>query len=115
MFLGPTNVRIYNSQERLDSGRYSGAWALVDSNFREPTPRDEVASSESKFFVIQASSPQPSRWKEWSKQRNAPLAVMKAWTWEELYIGGSVDTFFLGTRALTEPPSKRHRLRAVFC
>jgi hypothetical protein len=121
MFLGPTNVRIYSRQERLNPRSYPGAWALVDSGSELIRPREELTTGKSKFFVIQASSPQPSRWKEWSKQLNAPLAVMKAWTWEELYIEGSVDTF-LGSHMLTElhrttfetPPIEGSVLREVF-
>ncbi len=78
MFLGPADVRIYGSQERLDPGSYPGAWALVDSGSELIRPRVKLTTIGSKYFVIQASSPKPSRWKEWSKQLNAPLAVMKA-------------------------------------
>lgn len=96
MLLGPTDVRIYHSQERLDPERYPGAWALVDSNASLVHPREEFIGDTSQLFVIQATSPQPLRWKEWSKQLNAPLAVMKAWSWEELYIGGSVNVILPG-------------------
>lgn len=97
MFLGPTNVRIYTDREHLYPELYPGAWALVDSNVTLSLPREEMITIHSKLFVINAVSPQPrSAWKEWLKQRNAVMAVMKAWSWEELYIGGSVDAIHPG-------------------
>jgi hypothetical protein len=42
-------------------------WALADSN--ESIWQPCVAFLDSGAWVIQASSPQPSRWKEWTKQR----------------------------------------------
>lgn len=88
LFSGPTDVQVYSSGQRLDSQRFPGAWALVDSNVGLTHPREELVSTISNLFVVQSTSPQPSRWKEWSKQLGAVLAVMKAWSWMELYIGG---------------------------
>jgi hypothetical protein len=90
VFLGPENVHVCYNNERLDPEAHPGAWALVDSNTSVIQPRGELVSIGSKFFVVQATSPQPSRWKEWSKQRNAPLVVMKGWSWAEFFVGGSV-------------------------
>lgn len=80
----------YNVQERrdFDNERYPGAWALVDSNVKLEKPHQRFTDSHSKFFLVQATSPQPQRWKGWKKELSAALAVMKLWTWEEIYIGG---------------------------
>jgi hypothetical protein len=90
VFLGPDDVRIYPQSTYLDPEKYPDAWALVDSNEDMIVPRPELTDSNSKYYVIQASSPQPKRWKEWKKKLSASLIVMEAWTWEEMYIGGSV-------------------------
>jgi hypothetical protein len=80
-FLGPENVHVCSNNERLDPEAHPGAWALVDSNASVVQPRREPVTIGSKFFVVQATSPQPTRWKEWPKQRSAPLVVMKGWPW----------------------------------
>jgi hypothetical protein len=89
MLFGQADVCVHHL-ERIDTEKYPGAWALVDSNASINEPRGELCVFESRFFLIQATSPQPSRWKEWAKQRDAPLVVMEAWSWQELYIGGFV-------------------------
>jgi hypothetical protein len=91
IFLGPDEVLV-NYNERLDpeAEAYTNAWALVDSNDSVVQPRGELVSIGSKIFVVQATSPKPKRWKEWSKQRNGRIVVMKGWLWAEFFIGGSV-------------------------
>lgn len=44
MFLGPTNVCIYGSQEDFDPAGNPGAWALVDSGVDLIRPRSELTT-----------------------------------------------------------------------
>ena len=88
--LGRHDVRIFPEAMRLHPRGFPGTWALVDSNEKLLHPRHEFTDMHSKFFVVQATSPQPVRWKAWKKHLSAAVAVMKPWSWEELYIGGSV-------------------------
>ena len=92
LILDHHDLQIFPVATRFDPEAYSGMWVLVDSNSRVVQPRDEFISAHSKFFVVQAASPQPMRWKTWKKERDADMAVMKPWTWEEMYIGGSVHS-----------------------
>jgi hypothetical protein len=93
MLLGQTNVRIFREDDDIDTQEYPGAWALVDSNAAIKAPRGELAMANSRIFLVQATSPQPSRWSEWAKQRRAPLVVMDPFSWHEFYIGGFVMPF----------------------
>jgi hypothetical protein len=72
---------------------YSGYWALVDSNAQVVQPRGEFTDTHSKFYLVQAASPQPARWKAWKKYLSASIAVMKPWSWDEIYIGGSASSW----------------------
>ena len=106
VFFGPTDVQVCPNGERLDPEKFPGAWALVDSNASLIQPEEKLISDRSKYFVIQATSPQPLRWKAWSKYCDAELAVMKAWSWPELYIGGQVNSFVSScTYRLPQDPS----------
>jgi hypothetical protein len=90
LMLNRHDVQIFPANIRLDPRGFPGTWALVDSNVGSVHPRDEFTDVHSKFFLVNASSPQPARWKAWKNQLSAATAVMKPWSWEELYIGGSV-------------------------
>ncbi|KAM6499073.1 hypothetical protein JOM56_004581 [Amanita muscaria] len=105
LMLGSHDVRIFPADPRLDTRKFPGTWALVDSNVELIPPRGEFTSAHSKFYLIQATSPQPSRWKAWKKQLSAAIAVMKPWSCKELYIGG---TEFIS------PPLDASALRDVF-
>ena len=90
LLLNRHDVRTFPSAINFDPEGYPGTWALVDSNSSLVTPRSEFIDARSKFFVVQAASPRPERWKTWKKELTAEMAVMKPWSWEEIYIGGSV-------------------------
>ena len=92
LFLDRNIVRVIPKNTYLDPRAFPGVWALVDSNAGLVQPRGELVDSHSKFFVIQATSPQPIRWKAWMKHLSAQFAVMRPWSWEEIYIGGLVHT-----------------------
>jgi hypothetical protein len=89
LMLGKHDVRVYPSHVWLDPSGFPGLWALVDFNAGLVQPRHEFTDSRSKFFVVQASPPQPARWKACGKNLSASIAVMNLWSWEEIYIGGS--------------------------
>jgi len=60
---------------------YCPILALIDVDYvkREPPIKSSV-----NIWPIQASSPNPVRWKVWSKQNNAALLGMPAWSVDEL-------------------------------
>ena len=60
------------------------AWALVDA---DSTAQGPPINSDHAIWPIQASSPQPIRWKAWSKQRSAVVLGMPLWNMEELKQG----------------------------
>lgn len=68
------------SEEYLDPRAFPGVWALGDSNVGLVQPRNEFVDSHSKFYVIQATFPQPIRWKAWMKHLSAQFAVMRPWS-----------------------------------
>jgi hypothetical protein len=90
LLLGTDDVRMIPNDVWMNPREFPGAWALVDSNIDLVQPRTVFSDARSQYFVVQATSPQPVRWKAWMKQLSASMAVMKSWTWEEFYIGGSV-------------------------
>jgi hypothetical protein len=88
LFLGAQDVQIFTERDMLDPEIYENAWALVDSNGGLEAPRYDLVKPNSKFFVVQATSPQPRRWKSWKKERSASMVIMNPWSWKELFIGG---------------------------
>jgi hypothetical protein len=55
----------------------NGTWALADSSeFIEQPCSAFLATPLRDVWVIQATSPKRSRWREWSKQREANMYVM---------------------------------------
>ena len=52
------------------------AWALIDADSEGQEPSIEPGHY---IWPIQASSPQPNRWKNWAKQRSATLLGMPLW------------------------------------
>lgn len=89
LMLDRHDVRIFRANACFDCQGFPGTWALVDSNATLGQPRDEFMDTHSDFYLVQATSPQPARWKAWKKQLSAAMAVMKPWSWKELYIGGT--------------------------
>lgn len=45
--------------------------ALVDSSDRNPSPAAVFTDSRFPFYIVQASSPIPSRWNDWVLRRSA--------------------------------------------
>jgi hypothetical protein len=88
LFLDQNDVQIFWDKDYFNPEGYPQTWALVDSDVHMVEPRAEFINSRSKFFVVQASSPQPHRWKAWKKKLSADLCVMNPWSWTEFYIGG---------------------------
>jgi len=63
---------------------YCPVWALIDVDFNDRGP---PLSSTSNVWPIQASSPNPIRWKSWQKQYGAAELGMPLWNEEELMAG----------------------------
>ncbi|KAI9572491.1 hypothetical protein HD554DRAFT_2168146 [Boletus coccyginus] len=59
-------------------------WALCDSNQSVTTPSEIFLNKRGHIRVIQTTSPEPSRWKEWSKQAGASPYVMDVFSDEEV-------------------------------
>ena len=65
-------------------------WALIDMDFlRSEPPLDGT----SQVWPIQASTLNPVRWRNWSKQFNAANWGMPLWTMEELVLGCVLQSF----------------------
>ena len=58
--------------------------ALIDVDYKNQGPSIE---RDANVWPIQASSPNPDRWKEWVKQNKASKLGMPLWTTEELMRG----------------------------
>ena len=69
----------YQLYDRTDAEGHPGAWALTDSNDQPQQPSGNFIIERSTFFTLQAASPQPMRWKTWSKYRRAEILAMKLW------------------------------------
>jgi len=63
---------------------YCPIWTLFDADFEGQGPQP---GSNPDTWPIQATSPNPSQWKRWSKQTRATLLVMPLWNMEELIKG----------------------------
>lgn len=59
-------------------------WALTDSNQSLSAPSGGFSLSHTPHFLIQASSPNQTRYKAWTKERGAVFAMMDVWSWEEM-------------------------------
>ncbi|KAF8578389.1 hypothetical protein K439DRAFT_1529187 [Ramaria rubella] len=64
-------------------------WILVDSNDAMEKPAEFATGKLCNAFVVQASSPQESRWKGWIKDRQGISLVMQPWSWLEIYVAGT--------------------------
>jgi hypothetical protein len=87
------NMTIYDIQSHLKQlGCTEGMIALVDSNERNPSPAPIIVDSRFPFYVIQATAPRPSRWKNWVEQSSATVLVMTPWSWAEIFTWRCVET-----------------------
>lgn len=79
----------FEAVTQLNPQDYPKAWALSDSNTNLVHPSASFTSASSKFFTLQATSPQPERWYRWMKYRSTVLVAMDLWSWDEIYIGAT--------------------------
>jgi len=63
---------------------YCPIWALIDMDYQDQGP---LMSGGDRIWPIQASPPEPIRWKSWSKQNGAALLGMPLWEMDELMEG----------------------------
>ena len=76
---------------RNPNRRYCPIFAFIDVDYGDRGPYlNRVAN----VWPIQASSPNPIRWKSWVKQHKAAVLGMPLWSTEEL-IKGCVSSLFL--------------------
>ena len=59
-------------------------WALIDVDYQDRGP---PCVGSRNIWPIQTSSPNPVRWKHWSKQAQAAMLGMDLWSVEELMEG----------------------------
>jgi len=71
---------------------YCPIWALVDADYEGQGPQ---AGSSPGTWPVQVTSPNPIRWKSWSKQNGATLLGMPLWNMEELMEGYVFSLFSL--------------------
>ena len=72
--------------------KYCPVWALIDVDFND---RGAPLDSTSNAWPIQASSPNPIRWKSWRKQYGAAELGMPLWNKKELMAGYVFSLFSL--------------------
>jgi hypothetical protein len=84
----------FGSLPRRPGAQYSPIWMLTDiDNKSEALPFPTGL----KVWPIQASSPNPARWKVWQKQYGAALWGMPLWDMKELMEGYAFSLFSLST------------------
>jgi hypothetical protein len=71
----------------LDPSIYpDGTWALIDPKFSIPSDIRGAPSGlidHPDFFPVFTTSLEPSRWRDWQRQRTAAICVMQPWSWQE--------------------------------
>ena len=72
-------------------GEYCPVWALLDGDFKGGPP----ITTTSNIWPIHTTSPNPERWKAWSKQNMAAVLGMPLWNMEELIEGYVACPIFL--------------------
>jgi len=77
---------------RRRGGLYCPIWMLVDVDGHDHGP--PIGAGEN-IWPIQASSPNPIRWKSWRKQYDATLLGMPLWKMDELVEGYVFSVFSL--------------------
>lgn len=83
-FIFKENVACYSLGDDNPLFQYSPMWALSDSNADVKIPPPVFRSNAKRIRVIQTTSPNASRYKEWSKQYGASCYIMDLWTEEEV-------------------------------
>jgi hypothetical protein len=71
----------------LQSGSYDlpeGGLCLVDSNSGLIQPPTQFLDPFYCNYVVQAASPKPERWRQWSKEQGAQKWIMPLWTRDEM-------------------------------
>jgi hypothetical protein len=73
--------------------RGQSMWTLADMDSEQQGPHFNKAH---RIWPIQASSPDPNRWKTWIKQFGAGMLGMPLWNMEELMKGYVISCFLPG-------------------
>jgi len=71
---------------------YCPVWALIDGDYEDP---GVSLGGDSTIWPIQATSPNPQRWKGWVKQNTAAVFGMPLWNAKELVEGYVFSLFSL--------------------
>ena len=73
------------SAKLFDMGQSSRIWALSNSSHLLNKPSQALmASPKKEVYLLHASSPQESHWKEWAKERGVGIHEMDVWQPDEL-------------------------------
>jgi len=73
-----------------DKSLYFPEWMLIDSDFDSG---GAPVGDEEDIWPVQSTSPNPIRWKSWSKQYDSALLGMPLWTTKELMKGCVFSSF----------------------
>ena len=78
---------VYKTQVEREFPRGQAPWCLIDSDLRNNTPPEYIIDSQSVVYPVQASSPNPTRYKSWVKQRSAKILGMRLWSEDDILKG----------------------------
>ena len=82
----------YENLPENQQTNYSPVWALINMDSIERGPLIDRGLN---IWPIQASPPNPVRWRAWAKQLDAALLGMPLWSMEELMEGYALSLFSL--------------------
>ncbi|KAI1784660.1 hypothetical protein LXA43DRAFT_196816 [Ganoderma leucocontextum] len=86
-FCDRTGCRLYSTTHLVPHDVEPGKFflALVDSNVSLESPPHIFVHRSQRCYTIQATSPQPGRWRGWAKERNAvKYWVLSCWARDEV-------------------------------
>jgi len=83
-------VSAFKNAPRHKTSPYYPIWTLIDMDFRD---REAPVDDDLNIWPVQASPPNPIRWKSWRKQLGGALLGMPLWNREDLVHGYVLNLF----------------------
>ena len=77
---------VYKAQVGAEFPQNQMTWCLIDCDYRNDIPV-YIVHSQSAVYPVQASSPNPTRYKSWIKQRSAEILGMQLWSEDDIFEG----------------------------
>ena len=78
---------VYKTQVEREFPRGQEPWCLIDCDHRNNIPPEYIIDSQSVVYPVQASSPNPTRYKSWIKERSAEILGMQLWSEDDIFEG----------------------------